>query len=171
MDPLLRSYAAGYEDGGFDAGIKWALEALLRSRPSSCCASSATRSMLQAGAPYRISDIDLASRLSFFLWSSIPDDELLALAAAGRLREPAVLERQVLRMLDDPRSSALTANFGPGSGCISATCKPSAPNGRSSRRSTTTCARPSGAETELFFDSQVRADRSVLELLSPTTRS
>ena len=61
--------------------------------------------------PYRISDTELASRLSFFLWSSIPDDQLLDLAVAGRLKEPAVLDAQVTRMLADPRSTAFTQNF------------------------------------------------------------
>src|SRR5258707_12815386 len=66
---------------------------------------------LKPGTVYRVSDVDLASRLSFFLWSSIPDDELLGVASAGRLHEPAVLERQVRRMLADSRSKALVNNF------------------------------------------------------------
>ncbi|MCE2543461.1 MAG: DUF1592 domain-containing protein, partial [Acidobacteria bacterium] len=64
-----------------------------------------------ANAAYRISDLELASRLSFFLWSSIPDDELIDVAAAGTLRDPGVLERQVRRMLADPRAEALVTNF------------------------------------------------------------
>ena len=66
---------------------------------------------LPAGAVYRISDVELASRLSFFLWSSIPDEPLLAAAAAGELAQPAVLEREVRRMLADPKADALVANF------------------------------------------------------------
>src|SRR5205823_3126414 len=66
---------------------------------------------LAHAASYRVSDFDLASRLSFFLWSSIPDDELLDLAAKGRLHDSAVLQKQVRRMLDDPRSEALVSNF------------------------------------------------------------
>ena len=66
---------------------------------------------MRAGGTYRISDLALASRLSFFLWSSMPDDELLTLAEQGRLREPAVLEKQVRRMIADPKSAALIDNF------------------------------------------------------------
>src|ERR1700685_1743177 len=66
---------------------------------------------LPAGKPYRIGDLALASRLSFFLWSSVPDDELIDLAAQGKLKDPAVLEKEVRRMLADPRSDALVTNF------------------------------------------------------------
>ena len=72
---------------------------------------SASRPDWQPARAYRISDLALASRLSFFLWSSIPDDELIDLAAQGKLKDPAVLEQQVRRMLADPRSDALIANF------------------------------------------------------------
>ena len=78
-------------------------------RRSSCSASSAIRQAREAS--YRISDLELASRLSFFLWSSIPDDQLLDLAERGRLKDPGVLERQVRRMLADPRADALISNF------------------------------------------------------------
>ena len=74
---------------------------------SSCFAASAIRRAAAPGAVYRISDLELASRLSFFLWSSIPDDELLQVAGQGRLKDPAVLDRQVRRMLADPKSQAL----------------------------------------------------------------
>ena len=80
------------------------------STPSSCSASRARRPTL-ADAVYRIDDIELASRLSFFLWNSIPDDELLALAERGELARPAVLDEQVRRMLADPRSASLAGNF------------------------------------------------------------
>ncbi len=79
--------------------------------PTSCSASSAIRTRSRPGAAYRLGDIELASRLSFFLWSSIPDDELLDVAARGRLKDPAVREQQVRRMLADPRSHALVSNF------------------------------------------------------------
>ena len=164
VDPLLASYAAGYEDGGFEAGIKWALEALLVS-PEFLLRVERHPEQVKAGTPYRISDIDLASRLSFFLWSSIPDDELLALAADGRLRDPAVLEQQVLRMLDDPRSSALTTNFA-GQWLYLRNLRTAAPNGTLFPTFDDNLREAFRRETELFFDSQVRADRSVLELLS-----
>ena len=79
--------------------------------PSSCSAWSATRTRVAPGAAYRLGDLELASRLSFFLWSSIPDDELLRVAARKRLKDPAVLEQQVRRMLADPKADALVANF------------------------------------------------------------
>jgi hypothetical protein len=120
---------------------------------------------VEPGAPYLLADLELASRLSFFIWSSIPDDELLAAAAAGRLGDRAELERQVLRMLADPRSSALTANFA----------------GQWLQLRNLAAAEPSSPvfpdfdeglrqsllrETELFFDSIIREDRSALDLLN-----
>ena len=135
------------------------------SRPNSCCAWSATPEPVEPGTPYRVSDVDLASRLSFFLWSSIPDEELLALAEAGRLSEPAVLEQQVLRMLDDPRSSALTTNFA-GQWLFLRNLRTAAPNGTLFPTFDDNLREAFQRETELFFDSQVRTDRSVLDLLS-----
>ena len=82
-----------------------------RQSRSSCSGSSATRRTSRPGAVYRVSDVELASRLSFFLWSSIPDDELLDVATRGRLEDPAVLEQQVRRMLADPTVAALVSNF------------------------------------------------------------
>jgi hypothetical protein len=108
---LLRFYALGREEGGdFEAGIQYALSRLLVD-PRFLYRFEREPVELAAGAVYAIDDFELASRLSFFLWSSIPDDELLALAAESRLREPAVLAAQVDRMLADARSSALVENF------------------------------------------------------------
>ena len=110
-DPLLAAYEAGRDaGGGFDDGIRWALEALLVS-PKFLFRVEHDPADAAPGAPYRITDLDLASRLSFFLWSSIPDERLVAVAARGELSAPAVLERQVRRMLADPRSQALVENF------------------------------------------------------------
>jgi len=117
------------------------------------------------GTVYRISDLDLASRLSFFLWSSIPDDELLGAASAGTLHEPAVLERQVRRMLADARSKALVTNFAsqwlhlPNLNSIS-------PDMRLFPDFDDNLRQAFRQETELFFDSILREDRSVLDLLS-----
>ena len=98
-------------DGDFDAGIRAALERLLVS-PDFLFRIEADPDKVAPGAAYRLSDVELASRLSFFLWSSIPDDELLDLAIRGKLREPAVLDQQVRRMLADPRArAALVDNF------------------------------------------------------------
>jgi len=110
LQDLLPFFETGRKEGGFDRGIQKAIERLLVSsqflfrieRPPANVAT---------GAVYRVSDLDLASRLSFFLWSSIPDDELLEAVVAGRLKDPKVLDAQVRRMLADPRSDSLVTNF------------------------------------------------------------
>jgi len=108
--PLLTFYEQGRKESGFDHGIELALRAILVS-PKFVFRTEQDPAGVAPGQAYRITDSELASRLSFFLWSSIPDDELLDVAASGRLRQPAVLERQVRRMLGDPRSRALVGNF------------------------------------------------------------
>ena len=105
-----RSTSAGRAEGSFDLGIQKALERLLVSSQF-LFRIEREPANVAAGTPYRVSDLELASRLSFFLWSSIPDDELLDAAAAGRLKDPKVLEQQVRRMLADPRSESLVTNF------------------------------------------------------------
>jgi hypothetical protein len=108
---LLGFYQRGRNDGGtFDSGIEMALRRIL-SDPDFVFRREMEPATVTAGKPYRISDIELASRLSFFIWSSIPDDQLLKIAQQGTLRQPAVLEQQVRRMLKDPRSEALVDNF------------------------------------------------------------
>jgi hypothetical protein len=108
---LMRFYEQGREEGGdFEAGIAYALSRLLVD-PRFLYRFEREPAELAAGAVFRVDDFELASRLSFFLWGSIPDDELLALAAEGRLREPAVLASAVDRMLADSRSSALVESF------------------------------------------------------------
>jgi hypothetical protein len=114
---------------------------------------------------YRISDLSLASRLSFFLWSSIPDDELLDLAIDGRLREPEVLERQVRRMLADPRSEAFTTNFA-GQWLSLRRLPDIVPDPFLFPDYGDTLARAFRREVELFFDSIVREDRPVIDLLT-----
>ncbi len=163
LETLLGFYAAGRADGGFEGGLRRAIQRLLvdpefifRIEHDSGDA---------AGEVYRIGDIALASRLSFFLWSSIPDGELLDVAVRGKLSTPAVLEQQVRRMLADPRSKALADNFAfqwlglrklPG-------VEPNADlfpefdeNLRDAFKS----------ETKLFFESQIGEDRSIVELLT-----
>ncbi|MCE2540220.1 MAG: DUF1592 domain-containing protein [Acidobacteria bacterium] len=164
VDALLVFYDEGRAAGGFEAGIERAVRALLVS-PDFLFRVVSDPPGTAPGAPYRLSDLELASRISFFLWSSIPDDELLEVAAEGRLRDPGVLERQVRRMLADPRSEALAKNFA----------------GQWLRLRNITGALPSDVlfpdfgeslrqdfvrETELFFDSVMREDRSVTELLT-----
>ena len=103
-------YRAGRDGKDFDNGIQKGLERMLAA-PSFLFRVERVPANLPAGSAYRLSDLDLASRLSFFLWSSIPDDELLNAAIRGQLRDPKVLEQQVRRMLRDPRSRALVDGF------------------------------------------------------------
>src|SRR5262249_41064675 len=110
VDVLLPFYEEGRRDGGFDGGIQRAVERLLVS-PSFLFRVERDPVEPPPNKVYRISDLELASRLSFFLWSSIPDDELLDAASRGVLREPSVLEHQVRRMLADDRSASLVTNF------------------------------------------------------------
>jgi mono/diheme cytochrome c family protein len=107
---LMAFYEQGRREAGFERGIELALRGVLVS-PKFVFRAERTPAQPPSGQAYRISDTELASRLSFFLWSSIPDDELLDAAASGRLRQPAVLERQVRRMLADARAQALVGNF------------------------------------------------------------
>src|SRR5215510_1205270 len=109
IQTLMTFYTSGRTEGSFENGVQSALERMLVS-PKFLYRIEAPPSIPTDGN-YRISDIELASRLSFFLWSSIPDDQLLNLATNGRLKDPAVLEQQVKRMLADPKAKALTDNF------------------------------------------------------------
>jgi hypothetical protein len=109
IQALMPFYQEGAKQRGVDTGIEMALRRVLVD-PEFIYRKEVEPDRLAAAA-YRISDLELASRLSFFLWSSIPDEELLSTATSGRLRDPRVLERQVRRMLADPRASALVVNF------------------------------------------------------------
>ena len=103
-------YAQARAESGFEAGVEMGLAAVLVG-PEFLFRIEREPAGAELGQPYRISDLELASRLAFFLWSSIPDDELLEIASAGRLSEPGELERQVERMLADWRASNLVTNF------------------------------------------------------------
>jgi hypothetical protein len=107
---LMPFYEQGRQEGGFETGVQLALERLLVS-PQFLYRIEREPANAAPGSTHAVSDIELASRLSFFLWSSIPDDELLELALAGRLHEPSVLREQVQRMLADPRSESMVTNF------------------------------------------------------------
>src|SRR5215475_10763913 len=110
VNELMQYYQDGVKDGGFEAGIRSALTGMLAS-PFFLYRGERIPSNLRAGEVYAISDVELASKLSFFLWNTIPDDELLQLASEGKLHDPATLDRQVRRMLADSRSSTLASNF------------------------------------------------------------
>jgi mono/diheme cytochrome c family protein len=164
VDTLVGFFKSGRDESGFDRGIEMALRRLLVS-PEFLFRVELDPPGNTVGAPYRISDLSLASRLSFFLWSSIPDDELLDVAVKGTLKQPAVLERQVRRMLADPRAAALGQNFA-GQWLQLRTIEGSVPDvylfpnfGENLRRDFRT-------ETELFFQSLLTENRSVLDLLT-----
>jgi mono/diheme cytochrome c family protein len=160
IDTLMAFYQAGRTAGDFEAGIEHALARILVA-PKFIFRAEEEPAGVAPGKGYAISDLSLASRLSFFLWSSIPDDQLLDLAAKGRLSNRTVLEQQVKRMLTDPKSDALVRNF---SGQwlylrelanVQSEAKTFDDNLRQSFR----------RETEMLFESIVRENRSLLTLL------
>ena len=163
LETLLAFYDEGRAAGDFDAGIEMALRRLLVS-PEFLFRVERDPQGAAAQAAYRVSDLELASRLSFFLWSSIPDDELLDVAAAGALREPGMLERQVRRMLADPRAAALVTNFA-AQWLYLRNLPAVSPDFTVFPDFDETLRRALGKETELFFASIIREDRSVLDLL------
>ena len=164
VQPLIGFYTeARSGGGGFEAGIEDALRALLAG-PEFWFRIEREPAGVSPTTAYAISDVELASRLSFFLWSSIPDDELLEVAVTGQLKQPAVLERQVRRMLGDARATALTRNFGEQwlnlrRLAVVAPNESDFPNFEESLR------QAFARETELFVDSVIREDRSALDLL------
>jgi hypothetical protein len=148
----------------FDAGIQFALERILID-PDFLFRAERDPSSVAKGSSYRLTDLELASRLSFFLWSSIPDDELLDSAARGRLRDPETLARQLRRMLADKRSNALVENFA-GQWLMLRNIRDAAPDPDLFPDFDENLREGFRRETELFIESQIRDDRSVLELLS-----
>jgi hypothetical protein len=161
METLMSFYATGHAQGGFDAGIEQAVARILVD-PRFLYRFEKEPANVAAGANYRLSDLELASRLSFFLWSSIPDDELLDAAAEGKLSQPATLEGQVRRMLADPRAEALSKNFG-GQWLYLRDLKNAKPEADDFDETLRQSIR---RETELMFEHIVREDRSVMDLLN-----
>ena len=161
---LVEFYKTGRKDGTFESGIQFALERILID-PDFLFRAERDPSGVKAGAPYRLSDLELASRLSFFLWSSIPDDELLDEAARGRLKEPGVLAAQVRRMMADPRANALVDNFA-GQWLVLRNIRDAAPDPDLFPDFDENLREAFRRETELFIGSQVKDDRSVPELLT-----
>ena len=162
VSPLMAFYREG-AGGGFEEGIQLAIRRLLVS-PEFLLRVERDPANAKAGTAYRISDIELASRMSFFLWSSIPDDELLTVADRGQLRDPAVLRAQVKRMLADKRSEAFVTNFA-GQWLFLRNLQAVVPVQVIFPDFDDTLRQAFRRETELFFDSLVRDDRSVLDLL------
>ena len=161
---LLEFYEWGRAEGGFEKGIQFALERLLAD-PDFLYRVERDPVDAPRGAAYPISDVELASRLSFFLWSSIPDDELLAAAENGTLSDPPVLEAQVRRMLADPRSQAMVDNFA-GQWLYLRNMGGVYPDPNVFPEFDENLREAFTRETELFIGNQLRADASVLELLA-----
>ncbi|PYR44004.1 MAG: hypothetical protein DMF93_01535 [Acidobacteria bacterium] len=161
---LLSFFDKGRGEGGFDDGIELALRLILAS-PQFLVRGEREPAAMRAGQAYSISDVELASRLSFFLWSSIPDDELITLAAARRLGQPAVLEQQVRRMIADPRSEALVSNFAQQMLYLR-NLAGTAPDGIFYPNWDDELRQSLKRESELFFDSIIREDRNIVDLLT-----
>jgi hypothetical protein len=164
VQTILEFYRTGRAEGGFDTGIQRGVRRILSS-PSFLFRIEHEPANLAPDTPYRIGDVDLASRLSFFLWSSVPDDELLDAAVRGGLSEPKELDRQVRRMLRDARAQSLVDNFvaqwlqiGRLAGVV-----PDADEFPEFDENLRTALEQ---ETQLFVSSQIREDRSVMDLVS-----
>jgi len=159
----LAFYKEARSQGGFDAGIEMALRAILASTEFLFRVERDPRGTAP-GTDYRISDLELASRLSFFLWSSIPDEPLIDLAVGGKLKDPAVLEQQTRRMLADPRADSLVTNFA-AQWLYLRNLAAQSPDARMFPDFDDNLRQSFKRETELFFESIVKEDHSVLDLL------
>lgn len=159
----MKFYREARVGGGFDAGIELALSSVLVN-PQFLFRIERDPAGVAPNTAYRVSDLELASRLSFFLWSSIPDDELLDTAIRGELRKPKVLKQQVRRMLADKRSRTLVTNFA-GQWLYLRNLESMTPNLRLFPDFDDNLRHAFRQETEMFFESILREDRSVLDLL------
>ncbi len=165
IDPLIALFSEGRADGGsFEYGIEMALSGLLVS-PRFLYRVPAVPEGGNSGDIYELSDIDLASRLSFFLWSSIPDEELLSLAEQGVLKDPEVLSAQLARMLADPKTKALVDNFG-GQWLHLRNVQDWTPDPDRYDYFDDSLRYAFQQETELFLENMIREDRSVLDLIN-----
>jgi hypothetical protein len=165
LEFLTPFYLSGRKDGGsFDAGIESVVQRVLADAEFLYRAETEPAGLAPARS-YRVSDLELASRLSFFLWSSVPDEELIDLAAQGRLRNPAVLDQQVRRMVADPRIDALIRNF-TGQWLSGRSLKTSEPAVNLFPDFDDKLREALQRELEMFFGSIVKEDRSVVDLLN-----
>lgn len=164
LQGLMDFYEKGRTGADFEGGIRLALQAILAS-PRFLFRLEEAPSTLRAGQTYRISDLDLASRVSFFLWGTGPDEELVRIATQGTLKTPTVFEKQVRRMLADPRSEALATRFA-SQWLRLQDLEKIHPDALLYPAYDQTLAQALKRETELFFDSLIREDRSVLDLLN-----
>jgi hypothetical protein len=164
LETLMDFYQSGRKAGTFEDGIGAALERILAS-PEFVFRIGPDPANVRQGQAYRVGDVELASRLSFFLWSTIPDDELLDLARRGRLKDPAVLEKQVRRMLADSRSEQFVTNFA-GQWLYLRNLDSVTPSTEVFPDFDENLREGLRRETELLFESVLREDRSVVDLLT-----
>jgi Protein of unknown function (DUF1592)/Protein of unknown function (DUF1588)/Protein of unknown function (DUF1587)/Protein of unknown function (DUF1585)/Protein of unknown function (DUF1595)/Planctomycete cytochrome C len=164
LNELLAFYESGHEQRGFEGGIQTAIERALSS-PKFLFRIERDPPAAAPGATYPLPDVELASRLSFFLWSSIPDDELLDLAHDGKLANPKALKAQVVRMLADPKAHALVDNFA-GQWLYLRNLDSFQPNSSGFPNFDDNLRQGLKKETELFFESIVKDDRSVVDLMT-----
>jgi hypothetical protein len=163
LKPLMTFYQTGRKEKNFEYGIETALRAMLVS-PDFLFRVEKDQPNAPAGSTHRVNDYELASRLSFFLWSSIPDDELMALADQGKLKDQKVIEQQVARMLDDPKSKAFVSNFA-GQWLFLRNLDQVKPDPDEFPKYDASLKNAFQKETELFFNEILREDRPVSEFL------
>jgi cytochrome c551/c552 len=161
---LLSFYQNGRNKGDFEAGIQMGLQRILAD-PEFVTRFERVPDKVTPGSPYRISDLELASRLSYFIWSSVPDDQLITVASQNKLREPGMLEKQVRRMLADPKSEALATNFA-GQWLYLRNLQYVEPDVNEYPNFDAHLDESMKRETELLFDSIMREDHNVLDLLN-----
>jgi cytochrome c551/c552 len=161
---LLDYYNEGRKEGSFESGIRMAVQAIV-ANPKFVFRFEHTPANARPGANFRLDDLDLASRLSYFLWSSSPDDQLLDLAARGQLRDPAVLEREVRRMLGDRRADALVDNFAE-QWLQLRHVKEADPDTGLFPQFSRNLGESMTRETKLLFNNVMREDRNITELLT-----
>jgi hypothetical protein len=164
IETLMSFYRTGFENSGFEEGIERGLQFIL-AHPEFVFRTESAPSTVKPGQSYRVSDLELASRLSFFLWSNLPDDELINVASQGKLKDPKVLEQQVRRMLADPRSEELVKNFA-GQWLGLRTLQSQTPEGTIFPDFDDNLRQAMRTEAEMFFDSIVHEDRGLLDLLT-----
>jgi len=164
LETLLSFYQSARNKKNFEAGIQNALRLILTD-PKFLFRTETDSPNAAPGSIHPISDVELASRLSFFLWSTIPDDQLITVASQGKLRDPAVLEQQVKRMLADDRSEALVKNFA-GQWLLLRNLPNVQPDPNEFPNFDDNLRQAFRRETEMFFESVMREDRSVLDLLN-----
>ncbi len=164
MEGLMVLYQTGRKEGDFETGVRTALQGILAD-PEFVFRFERVPRNVKTGQSYKISDLELASRLSYFLWSSAPDDQLITVATQGKLKDPAILEQQVKRMIADPRSETLSTNFAR-QWLRLQSIQDTVPEPTIFPEYSRTLGESMRREVELFFGSIASEDRNVLDLLT-----